>query len=99
MLPAFPPGLEIKLEDALEGQLAARPRAGDGRMSSSSSAKEFGLVFVKVKVRGPGERWCQVGTANRGAQWGGERTGTRDWEIMVSGARATDCLLVARVLH
>jgi hypothetical protein len=59
MLVGFPPGLEIKLDEALEGQLAARPRAGDGRMSSSSSAKEFGLVLVKVKVRGPGER-CQL---------------------------------------
>lgn len=54
-LPALPPVLEIKLDDALVGQLAARPRAGDGRMSSSSSAKEFGLVLVKVNVRGPGE--------------------------------------------
>jgi len=67
MLPAFPPGLEIKLDDALEGQLAARPSAGDGRMSSSSRANEFGLVFVKVNVRGPGKR-CQVETANRGGQ-------------------------------
>ena len=54
--PALPPGFEIKLEDALDGQLAARPRAGDGRMSSSSRANEFGLVLVKVNVRGPGER-------------------------------------------
>lgn len=53
--PALPFGLEIKLEDALDGQLAARPRAGDGRMSSSSRANEFGLVLVKVNVRGPGE--------------------------------------------
>lgn len=59
MLADLPPGCEIKLEEALEGQLAARPSAGDGRMSSSSNAKEFGLVFVKVKVRGPGEG-CQL---------------------------------------
>jgi hypothetical protein len=52
-LPALPVGLEIKLEDVLDGQLAARPRAGDGRMSSSSRANEFVLVLVKVNVRGP----------------------------------------------
>jgi len=56
VLPALPPELEIKLDDALEGQLAARPSAGDGRMSSSSRANEFVLIFVKVNVRGPGER-------------------------------------------
>jgi hypothetical protein len=55
-VPALPAGLEVKLDDALDGQLAARPRAGDGSMSSSSSANEFGLVFVKVNVRGPGAR-------------------------------------------
>lgn len=55
-LPALPPGWDIKLDDALDGQLAARPRAGDGRSSSSSRANEFVLVLVKVNVRGPGER-------------------------------------------
>ena len=54
-LPPLPPVLEIKLDEALVGQLAARPRAGDGRMSSSSRANEFGLVLVKVNVSGPDE--------------------------------------------
>jgi hypothetical protein len=71
-LPAFPPALDIKLDDALVGQLAARPSAGDGRMPSSSRANE--LVFVKVNVRRPAsDDVSSIETADehaRGRAWG-----------------------------
>jgi hypothetical protein len=77
MLTALPPGLEIRLDDALEGQFAARPSAGDGRRSSSSSANEFGLVFVKVNVSGPGEDDVRsTRESPREARQRGERTGS-----------------------